>query len=368
MRLSKTSRQMRNFYIIRFWILLAAWLLPAGVQAGISADRTNYTQFWQEKIRPAEGKFFLHSTYQPEVKLSDPFARTVQEVMQDEIQKALSKGELKLDPQKQLAMTNKANNGYTSLQMTKEVLEEFAARASEGFKDFLQYVGRPDYMPNLQFRLLEEDTEFQAPTTESAVMYLAWNRNIRVWSWLHYAGQKDYILRRQVIATDPHRGQLVGILTGSFDEDKGVNLQHVMQHAYGGVGYSAISSYAVPMSELFPLFLRPFTAERVNTEINQSWTKMGKPLSIDKKEHQRVIKKWDVREDSLIEGLIDEFIGTKLDELGFTKEDWSSYCKHGNSDQYALSPVVKNKIRQLGAPEVLRLYIEEPDKLFCQSN
>ena len=59
-----------------------------------------------------------------------------------------------------------------------------------------------------------------------------------------------------------------------------------------------------------------------------------------------------------------EFIGSRLDELGFTREDWEKYCKHGGSPQYALSAPIKKKIREVGAPEVLRLYVEEPGKLF----
>jgi len=363
MRKNKTTIQGHNLYTMSLLSIAALLLVTATLPAAITAQ-LNYNQFWHQKIKPTQGDFFMHTTYQPKADLSGSLATTVQQLMAEELQKSLSQGKLKLDPSKQLTVSNKANAGYTSLHIQQDVLAEYTDRANQGFKEFLDYVDRPDLMPNLDFRLLDANTKFQPPTTDSATMYLAWNKNTRVWSWLHYEDQKDQLLTRRIDAPDPIRGQLVGQMVGSFDQATGVTLENQMHHAYGGLGYSPISSYAIPMSELFPLFLRPITAKFINKEINETWTKQGRPIAIDKNHHQSVIKKWDIREDSLLEALIDEFIGTKLNQLGFTETDWQKYSKHGNSNQYALSPKVKNKIKNLGAPEVLRLYIEQPEKLF----
>lgn len=327
-------------------------------------DGATYAQFWEEKIKPAKGDVFLHSSRKPKVGLSPQVVQKVQEVMQSQAGKAVRAGKLRLDATKKLALQNSTTHGYTRALLEEEVLKEFSDRATEGFQEFLEYVGRPDLMPKLEFRLLDENTEFEGPNKESALMYLAWNRKIRVSSKMHYHGQREVLLAKIITFDDSVRGQLVGVFTGRFDEKEGVSLRNVLHHAYGGVGYSAISSYAVPMSELFPISLREMCAARVNKEINEAWMKKGRPVPLRVNDYQPIITKWDVREDSLVEALIDEFIGSKLDELGFTKEDWVHYCRHGNSSQYALSPAIKKKIKMLGAPELLRLYIEEPESLF----
>jgi len=351
-------------------ILCGLAIAVLGVAFGADArgetapNRPNYARFWQEKIKPAEGEVFLHSTYKPRVSLSPKVAAKVREVMNSELKKSMRAGKVTLDRKKKLALTTQATYGYTRSLLQPEALKAFSNRAVEGFKEFLEYVGRPDLLPKIEFRLLDEQTKFESPVKESAIMYLAGHRKIRIWAYLHYQGQKEILLRRKIVVTDSVRGQLVGVFTGSFTEEQGVNLRPVMHHAYGGVGYSAMSSYAIPMSELFPICLRQMAAARVNKEINAAWAQRGKPNSFKTREYQSIIRKWDIREDSVVEALIDEFIGSKLDELGFTREDWVKYCKHGNNPQYALSPAIKEKIKKLGAPEVLRMYIEEPDRLF----
>lgn len=327
-------------------------------------DSKSYADWWKLNVKTAKGPSFFHNTYPATFDLEKERITKIKTDLNNELAKRVQQKKLTIT-NKPVTLDIKTKYGYYGLITSQDTLARYVKNINEAVNEFYEYIGRKDLTPNVEVHLLKKDTPIAAPSKESAPMYVVWKRFEHVDARLHYVDDpENTILGRVEEIESTIRGELIGSYTGVYDKDKGISFKTDIHHIMLAVGHEGIATYAAPLSESVPLSVRSITTQKVNENVHDWWIGAGKPIAITLDGIKKIAKEWDAKEDSCVEALIDCFVETKLNQLGFTREEYNKYIKHGGYDQYRYAPAIRAKIKSLGAPAVFEMYLTNPDQLF----
>jgi len=132
------------------------------------------------------------------------------------------------------------------------------------------------------------------------------------------------------------------------------------------VGRNAIQSYATPLAETLHAIITPASRNYVKHELNQLWTRNGKPAEVNRAWIQDVLNEYNLHEEGVVHALIDDFVEKNGARLGFSKEEIDKYVSHGPrlTGRERNIVAMREKISSLGPKGLWEAYQTRPQTLF----
>ncbi|MBS3136773.1 hypothetical protein J4401_07515 [Candidatus Woesearchaeota archaeon] len=263
-----------------------------------------------------------------------------------------------------------AKTHFVSIGWGHKLFQEYVRRSNNSIKEFFEYAGIENLVPNVSYSTIGAEYPLRESNTNTAGFNICWNSTNR------YGGK--FRLKTSGKNTsgkeEGYAGAIYSAKAPDANAELGIDVQNengpvLKELIYGpfvfALGFNAVSSYTSPPMEAMHFALHELRAKYSIAEMNDKFNKTGVVTSDIINDS---VIKWFLRETAVIRGMIDNFIIENAPGIGLDMGEVAAYTSRSsrNFEEDKLVPEVREMIRQIGPKEVMRLYLNDPEKLFSK--